>query len=65
MPPDPVFCASAGGNGTAAPIVRGPALLLGDAAKARRVLGWTPRVSFRQLIEMMVDADLARHGLRP
>ena len=35
-------------------------LLLGDASKAKRVLGWQPRVSFRQLIEMMVDADLAR-----
>ncbi len=40
-------------------------LLLGDASKARRVLGWQPRVSFRQLVEMMVDADLARHALRP
>jgi GDPmannose 4,6-dehydratase len=35
-------------------------LLQGDAAKARRVLGWQPKVSFRQLIEMMVDADMAR-----
>jgi GDPmannose 4,6-dehydratase len=34
--------------------------LLGDASKARRVLGWKPEVSFRELIEMMVDADLAR-----
>jgi GDPmannose 4,6-dehydratase len=39
--------------------------LQGDAAKAKRVLGWQPRVTFRQLIEMMVDADLARHGRRP
>lgn len=36
-------------------------LLQGDAAKAKRVLGWQPRVSFRQLVEMMVDADMARH----
>lgn len=35
-------------------------LLVGDASKARRELGWQPTVSFRQLIEMMVDADLAR-----
>jgi GDPmannose 4,6-dehydratase len=35
----------------------------GDAAKARRILGWKPEINFRQLIEMMVDADLAR--LRP
>jgi GDPmannose 4,6-dehydratase len=37
-------------------------LLLGDASKAKRVLGWQPRVSFRQLIEAMVDADLERVG---
>jgi GDPmannose 4,6-dehydratase len=34
--------------------------LLGDASKARRALGWTPRVDFKQLIEMMVDADIER-----
>lgn len=32
-------------------------LLLGDSSKARRVLGWSPKVSFRQLVEMMVEAD--------
>ncbi len=35
-------------------------LLVGDAGKARRKLGWTPRVSFPELIGMMVDADVAR-----
>ena len=34
-------------------------LLIGDASKARRVLGWAGKHSFRQLIEMMVDADVA------
>ncbi|HUE29748.1 MAG TPA: GDP-mannose 4,6-dehydratase [Verrucomicrobiae bacterium] len=34
--------------------------LVGDASKARRVLGWAPRVSFPELIEMMVRADLER-----
>ncbi|MGQ9493546.1 MAG: GDP-mannose 4,6-dehydratase [Anaerolineae bacterium] len=34
-------------------------LLVGDASKARRVLGWQPIVSFEELIQMMVDADLA------
>ncbi len=34
-------------------------LLIADASKARRKLGWEPTVSFQQLIEMMVDADLA------
>ena len=34
--------------------------LLGDASKARRELGWAPTVGFRDLVEMMVDADVAR-----
>ncbi len=34
-------------------------LLLGDASKARRQLGWAPRTTFRELMEMMVDADVA------
>jgi len=34
-------------------------LLVGDANKARRVLGWEPRIGFRELVQMMVDADLA------
>ena len=34
--------------------------LVGDPAKARRVLGWEPRVSFEQLIGEMVDFDVAR-----
>jgi GDPmannose 4,6-dehydratase len=32
--------------------------LVGDASKAREVLGWKPRVSFAELVAMMVDADL-------
>ncbi|HEV3315502.1 MAG TPA: GDP-mannose 4,6-dehydratase [Candidatus Angelobacter sp.] len=32
--------------------------LCGDSSKARRVLGWKPKVDFRRLIEMMVEADL-------
>jgi len=34
--------------------------LIGDASKGRQRLGWTPSVSFEQLIGMMVDADLTR-----
>jgi GDPmannose 4,6-dehydratase len=34
--------------------------LVGDASKARDRLGWEPRVSFKELVEMMVDADLER-----
>ena len=33
-------------------------LLIGDPAKAKRVLGWTPEVSFEQLVETMVKSDL-------
>ncbi|HIP97572.1 MAG TPA: GDP-mannose 4,6-dehydratase [Anaerolineae bacterium] len=33
-------------------------LLVGDASKARNVLGWEPRVGFERLVQMMVDADL-------
>ncbi|HEY7407469.1 MAG TPA: GDP-mannose 4,6-dehydratase [Gemmatimonadaceae bacterium] len=36
-------------------------LLVADSSKARARLGWTPTVDFRHLVEMMVDADLARH----
>ena len=35
--------------------------LIGDAAKARRELGWSPAVDFKRLVGMMVEADLARH----
>ena len=35
-------------------------LLLGNATKARDQLGWTPNVSFEQLVTMMVDADMDR-----
>jgi GDPmannose 4,6-dehydratase len=34
--------------------------LIGDATKARRVLGWEPKVDFRGLVRMMVDADIER-----
>lgn len=32
--------------------------LCGDSSKARRILGWKPKVDFRRLVEMMVEADL-------
>jgi GDPmannose 4,6-dehydratase len=35
-------------------------LLIGDYSKAKRQLGWEPRVRFSELVQMMVDADLAR-----
>lgn len=33
-------------------------MLIGDPSKARKQLGWKPRVSFKEMIEMMVDSDL-------
>jgi GDPmannose 4,6-dehydratase len=40
-------------------------LLLGDAAKARKRLGWEPRVSFAELVRRMVEADLQRLASDP
>jgi len=34
-------------------------LLLGDPSKARRVLGWEPKISFEGLVHKMVDSDIA------
>ncbi len=38
-------------------------LLVGDASKAREILGWKPETNFHELVEMMVRADLAALGL--
>jgi GDPmannose 4,6-dehydratase len=35
-------------------------LLIGDPSKAARELGWTPDVTFEQLVQMMVEADIDR-----
>ena len=34
-------------------------LLIGDPSKAKEALGWEPKVGFDELVEMMVDNDLA------
>jgi len=39
--------------------------LLGDATKAHQELGWKPAVEFKELVEMMVDADIARLAKSP
>ena len=36
--------------------------LIGDPSKAQRQLGWQPSVDFTRLVQMMVDADIARHS---
>jgi GDPmannose 4,6-dehydratase len=38
--------------------------LLADPAKSRRVLGWEPKVTFRELVRVMTDADLESAGLK-
>jgi GDPmannose 4,6-dehydratase len=40
-------------------------LLIGDPARAKQELGWTPEVPFESLIAMMVDADVARQQEHP
>jgi GDPmannose 4,6-dehydratase len=40
-------------------------ILVGDATKAHEKLGWYPKVSFEQLIKMMVEEDVKRYGAAP
>ncbi|MBW4465741.1 MAG: GDP-mannose 4,6-dehydratase [Pegethrix bostrychoides GSE-TBD4-15B] len=40
-------------------------LLIGDPSKAKQQLGWQPSVSFEQLVQLMVEADLRALGLVP
>lgn len=40
-------------------------LLIGDASKAKTKLNWTPRVSFKELVRIMIVADLELEGLDP
>jgi GDPmannose 4,6-dehydratase len=37
-------------------------LLIGDASKAKTALGWEPKVSFKELVSMMVESDLRAEG---
>ncbi|HEY9288210.1 MAG TPA: GDP-mannose 4,6-dehydratase [Candidatus Dormibacteraeota bacterium] len=39
--------------------------LCGDASKAKRQLGWRPRISFEEMIREMLEADLSAAGLEP
>jgi GDPmannose 4,6-dehydratase len=39
-------------------------VLMAEPSKARKELGWTPKVGFRELVAMMVDADLERLSVR-
>ena len=39
-------------------------MLIGDASKAKEKLGWKPKVSFKELVRIMVDADMEAVGLK-
>ena len=39
-------------------------LLIGDASKAERVLGWKPKTDFKELVRLMVEADCAEAGIK-
>jgi GDPmannose 4,6-dehydratase len=40
-------------------------MLVADAARARTELGWNPKVTFKELVRIMVDADMKALGLEP
>ncbi|MCX6003859.1 MAG: GDP-mannose 4,6-dehydratase [Chloroflexi bacterium] len=40
-------------------------MLLADPSKAKRTLGWSPKISFHDLVKVMVDADMRAAGLKP
>jgi GDPmannose 4,6-dehydratase len=37
-------------------------VLLGNPAKAKAKLGWAPKVGFKELVRLMVDADMVGQG---
>jgi GDPmannose 4,6-dehydratase len=39
-------------------------LLVGDASKAKRLLGWEPKTRFKELVRLMIDADALKHERR-
>ncbi|MDA8122925.1 MAG: GDP-mannose 4,6-dehydratase [Deltaproteobacteria bacterium] len=39
--------------------------LIADASKARKILGWEPKITFRELVRIMVDSDMEEAGLTP
>ena len=40
-------------------------LLIGDASKAKKQLGWEPKVGFKELVRLMVEEDLKLQGMKP
>ena len=42
-----------------------PETLIADTTKARTVLNWNPKIKFKELVKLMVDADMRAIGLKP
>jgi GDPmannose 4,6-dehydratase len=40
-------------------------VLLGDASRAKKILGWEPKVRFQELVRIMVDADMDLLSRKP
>ena len=38
-------------------------ILIGDYTKAKKVLGWEPKVTFKELVKIMLEADMKEAGL--
>ena len=39
--------------------------LIADSTKAKKILGWQPKIRFKELIKIMIDADMRKAGLKP
>jgi GDPmannose 4,6-dehydratase len=39
-------------------------ILIGDASKAQKKLGWKPNMKFKELVKLMVDADMQKEELK-
>lgn len=42
-----------------------PPNLVADSSKAQRILEWKPKINFRDLVRIMIDADMRKEGLKP
>ena len=39
--------------------------LIANSSKAKRALGWSPKITFKDLVKIMIDADMRAIGLKP
>jgi len=42
-----------------------PANLIADSTKARKKLNWNPRIIFKDLVKIMIDAEMRMAGMQP